>query len=177
MPLAWPPVAPFWRWAPVPPGPTIAAPASPLAAANASPAIADPIFGAIEAHKAEVVALNSKLSARSKLERELPHDKRESTVNAFEEKIVATDDPRWIECERAVMRSFDAETDAACALVTVRPTTIAGVLALLHYATAADTDGELWPPELQSDDGAKTRSFHYFLIESLVEVLPGMVLA
>jgi hypothetical protein len=157
------------------PGPLTAAPASPLGLANASAVSADPIFAAIEAHKAAVVALYAQLSARSKLEIELPRDKRGSTVDAWGEEIVATDDPRWIECERAVGLSFDAETDAACALLGDRPTTIAGALALLHYATAADVDGELWPRELQSDDGHKTRPWHYFLIEALAEVLPGMV--
>jgi hypothetical protein len=151
------------------------APASPLDPANVSPVSADPIFAAIETHKAAVVAVESQVSVHSELERSLPREKRESSVDAFEEKIVATDDPRWIECERAVIRSFDAETDAACALLDVRPTTIAGVLALLHYANTADVDGEAWPRELESDDGDKTRSWHYFLIDSLAEVLPGMV--
>jgi hypothetical protein len=151
-----------------------------VAASIAGPAVAlgpDPIFAAIEAHKAACRAMNSEVSVHSELERSLPREKRKSSVDAFEEKIVTTDDPRWIENERAVMQSFDAETDAACVLVTVRPTTIAGVLALLQYANAADTDGEAWPRELQSDDGSKSRSWHYFLIEALAEALPGMVSA
>lgn len=135
----------------------------------------DPIFAAIEDHKAACAAMNAEVSEHSRLESALPREKRKSSVDAFEEKIVATDDPRWIESERAVMRSFDTETDAACVLVTVRPTTIAGILALLHYANAADNDGEAWPRELASDDGTKTRSWHYFLIEAIAEALPSMV--
>jgi hypothetical protein len=153
-----------------------------VAASIARPAAAvalgpDPIFAAIEAHKAASVAVHASVSVHAKLESELPRDKRRSSVDAVEEKIVASDDPRWIETERDVMRSFDTETDAACVLVTVRPTTIAGVLALLQYANAANTDGEAWPRQLQSDDGTKARSWHYFLIEALAEVLPGMVSA
>jgi hypothetical protein len=90
---------------------------------------------------------------------------------------VATDDPRWIESERAVMRSLHAETDAACILVSVRLTTIAGVLTLLQYANTVDMDGEGWPPDLCSNDDTKTRSWHFFLIEALSEVLPEMVSA
>jgi hypothetical protein len=154
-----------------------------VAASITGPAVAavvlgpDPIFAAIEVHKAACAAMNARVSEHSRLECSLPRDKRKSSVDAFEEKIVATDDPRWIESERAVMRSFDVETDAACVLVTVRPTTIAGVLALLQYANAADKDGEAWPRELQSDDGTKARSWHYFLIEALAEALPCMVSA
>jgi hypothetical protein len=159
----------------LPPRLAMASPTSPLAPAKASPVSADPIFAAIEAHKAAVVAMGSQLSVHSELGRLLPREKRESSVDAFEEKIVATDDPRWIDSGRAVIRSFETETNAACALIAVRPTTIAGVLALLHYANAADVDGETWPGELESDDGDKTRSWHYFLIEALAEVLPGMV--
>jgi hypothetical protein len=75
------------------------------------------------------------------------------------------------------MRSFKAETDAACVLVSIFPTTIAGVVALLRYANTADKDGEAWPRELMSDDRTKTRSWHYFLIEIIAETLPGLVSA
>jgi hypothetical protein len=75
------------------------------------------------------------------------------------------------------VRSFDAETDASCVLVSIRPTTVAGVIALLRYANTADTDGKAWPRELVSDDGTKIRSWHYFLIEVIAEALPGMVSA
>jgi hypothetical protein len=137
----------------------------------------DPILAAIESHRAATAAVHSAIDVQTVLERELPRDKRKSSVNSWEEKIVATDDPRWIECERAIIRSFGAETDAACALVNVPPATLAGVLALLQYANTADKDGEMWHHELQSDDGTKTktRSWHYFLIETLAEALPGLI--
>jgi hypothetical protein len=98
----------------------------------------------------------------------LPRDKRRSSVDAREENIVASDDPRWIDCERAVMRAWQAEDDAAIALVCLLPTTRAGFLALLEHAVAYDTDGEGWPRGLQSDDGKRTRDWHQFLIENLV---------
>jgi hypothetical protein len=86
--------------------------------------------------------------------------------------------PRWIDSERALHAAYDTETDAAIELITVLPTTAAGLLALLEYATiSADRDGELWPTGLQSDDGKRTRSWHHFLIENLSEILPRFVLA
>jgi hypothetical protein len=69
------------------------------------------------------------------------------------------------------MRSFVAENEAACTLVNVLPTTMAGVIVLLRYTVDADTDGEGWPTEVQSDAG-KTRSWHHFLAANLAEMLP-----
>jgi hypothetical protein len=146
-------------------------------AGTAMAATADPIFAAIENHRAVYRNLEALVSEQSRLEVSLPRERRQSSFNAWEEKIVETDDPRWIESERAVMRSFDAETDAACVLVSICPTTIAGIIALLRYANAVDKDGEAWPRELMSDDGTKTRSWHYFLIEVIAEALPGLVTA
>jgi hypothetical protein len=151
-----------------------------VAATITSPAITlspDPIFAAIEAHKAACVTMLKTLAVHSALDRELPADKCQSSVTAWGETIVVTDDPRWIECERAVMRSYDYETDAACSLVSIVPTTMAGVVALLQYANSADTDGEAWPRELQSDDGSKSRSWHYFLIETVSAALTDLVSA
>ena len=96
---------------------------------------------------------------------------RMAIVPTWDEKIVETDDPRWIECEREIIRTMDAESDAACTLVSISPTTLAGVLALLQYAVARDTDGEAWPRDLVSDDGTKSRSWHYFLIENVAATL------
>jgi hypothetical protein len=149
---------------------TVAAGSSVLAYQNGP----DPILAAIEAHRAVTVELHSVLAVQSGLERTLPRDRRQSSIDAWEEKITATDDPRWIECQRAVHAMFDAETDAAIELLDVRPATMLGLIALLQYVTAADSGGETWPSELLSDDGSKTRSWHYFLIEAVADVLANM---
>jgi hypothetical protein len=137
----------------------------------------DPIFAAIENHKSACCTLKAVCSEQARLESILPHDKRQSRVDVWREEIVETDDPRWIETERAIHNAFDAETDAACVLISICPTTMAGIIALLRYANAADIDGMGWPEQLQSDDGTKTRSWHYFLIEVVAEALSGLVSA
>jgi hypothetical protein len=154
---------------------TVAAPAgsSVLAYQNGP----DPILATIEAHRAATAAVRSVLDVHNMLERELLRDKRKSSVDAHGEQIVATDDPRWIDCERAVSQAFDAETDAAIELLNVRPATALGLIALLQYVTAADRDGETWPSQLLSDDGSKTRSWHHFFIENVADILPVMVRA
>ena len=138
----------------------------------------DPIFAAIEAHRSAAFAFKEAIDANYDLECELPRNKRNSSVTAWEEKIVQSDDPRWIVSERAIRKTSDAESGAACALINVMPTTIAGVIALLQYAVSADPDGQAWPDDLVADEFAKrSRPWYHFLIANLAEVLPGMVSA
>jgi hypothetical protein len=152
----------------VPPRPAMAAPASPLAAANASPATADPIFAAIEAHRAAHAVVCTAVDTVSAREVHLREEgKRMGTPER-------DDDAQLQEHEAILSLAFRAEDVAACVLVDERPTTMAGVMALLQYAITADIDGEGWPSDLVSDDGDE-RSWQFFLLTSLVEVLPGLV--
>ena len=139
-------------------------------------AVTDPILAAIEDHKTARAVWIANVDRHSDLENELPRDKRQSSVDAWEEKIVETDDPRWIECERAVIKTSDAEIDATIPLVDVTPTTRAGILALLQYAVSNDTDGEGWPRDLVGDDG-KTHCWQHFLLENILEALGAEVTA
>jgi hypothetical protein len=134
---------------------------------------ADPIFEAIEAHKAARLAFENAVSRGSALEQELPREKTRSWITVWEEEIVDTDDPRWIDSVREVHRTSEAATEAAYALANVAPTTMAGVVGLLQYAISVRP--EEWPEGVQSDD-AETRPWHTFLIEMLIAVLPGMAL-
>jgi hypothetical protein len=110
-----------------------------------SPAGADPIFDAIEKHKVTRAAV--KVAVHQ-------HDHHEDAYTYD-----------------AVELAFDAETDAACTLVSIKATTAAGLVALLRYAIEADTDGMGWPDRLESDDGKLVRSWHYFLVENLAETV------
>jgi hypothetical protein len=46
------------------------------------------------------------------------------------------------------------------------------VAALLQYVISIRR--EQWPEGVQSDDDTETRPWHYFLIETLIAVLPHM---
>jgi hypothetical protein len=141
--------------------------------ANAANALrADPIFEAIEVHKAARLAFENAVSRGSALEEELPREKTRSYITVWEQTIVETDDPRWIDSVREIDRTSDAATDAACALASIAPATMAGVGALLQYAISFPP--EQWPEGVQSDDDTETRPWHTFLIEMLIAVLPGM---
>jgi hypothetical protein len=151
---------------------TAAALAASAAVSIPANALADPIFDAIEAHQAARLAFENAFSRGCALEKELPREKTRSWITAWEETIVETDDPRWIGSIREVNRASDAANDAAYALANVAPTTMAGVVGLLRYAISIRS--EEWPEGVQSDDDTETRPWHYFLIEMLIAVLPGM---
>ena len=95
----------------------LAASAAVAIPANAANALgADPILEAIEAHKAARLAFENAFSRGCALEQELPREKTRSYITVWEEEIVETDDPRWIDSIREVNRASDAATDAAYAL-------------------------------------------------------------
>ena len=151
----------------------IAAGSTALALANPVLAAAnDPVFAAIEVHKAARHAFENAVSRGSALDEELRREKTRSWITVWEQTIVETDDPRWIDSVREVHRTSDAETDAACALTSIAPTTMAGVVGLLQYAISVRP--EEWPEGVESDDDTETRPWHTFLIEMLIAVLPGM---
>ena len=122
---------------------------------------ADPVFAAIEAHKAAHGTWASWVDRHCKLESKLPEKKRRSDTSR--ESIVETDDPRWIEAERQLDLTCDAETDAAWALFEAPPTTRAGMLALLEHAVAHEAAGHLWPEK-----------WRHSLLENLSEELPKL---
>jgi hypothetical protein len=72
-------------------------------AATLMAATSDPIFAAIENHKTAIRSVEEVVSEHARLESILPREKRQSIVHTWEEKLVETDDPRWIENERAVV--------------------------------------------------------------------------
>jgi hypothetical protein len=109
----------------------------------------DPIFAAIERHRVAEREFGDAITAQNKLEEELPKHLRESHINAEEERIVETDDPRWKVATCAHWYALEKEEECAQALLNIRPTTLEGLLALLRYADGCDA-GRDWPDQIAS---------------------------
>jgi hypothetical protein len=124
-------------------------------------ATADPIFVAIEAHKAAFARVIAAIDVEQAVEAAIPKGPTKGI------------DPRLIDSGKATSAAWKAECDAAIELVSVRPETMAGVVALLNYAISADRDGETWPRELVADDGETVGSWHHFLIRNLTKSCPA----
>ncbi len=93
----------------------------------------DMIFAAIEAHRRAEAEFSAALGRLSDLENELPEERRRSEINMGVLAIVSKDDSRWIEIQRTVMATCKITDEAATNFAT-RPTTPAGVVAVLRYA-------------------------------------------
>jgi hypothetical protein len=114
--------------------------------------IADPIFATIDAHRKAVAEYRGCTDDHSRLEAELPEDRRQSSITAWEDKIVETDDPRWIAAERGAREMSGLQDDAAYRLLKVSPTTLKGATALLKYYAEADVDGYLFPEKADANE-------------------------
>jgi hypothetical protein len=123
--------------------------------------------------------VNSAVGRQTLLERELQAKGRLQDANRLEEERRQAE-----EIEAAIDQAFDVEKDAACDLLNIRPTTLAGVIALLAHARDYDTDGMGWPDQLVDSDWRAghaadcvedTRSWQYFLIANLTEILPAVM--
>jgi hypothetical protein len=133
----------------------------------------DPIFAAIEAHKAAHAEWAGWLHRICDLEDELAAEKRRTFLTSRHQVVAETDDPRWVEAQHEQYRTCVAETDAAIRLLEVIPTTKSGVCALLNHAIAYDADGEGWPRDVYAMEGEReiSRSWQQLLIKNLAAAL------
>jgi hypothetical protein len=149
-------------------GAVLPLPAVPAAPAQSSAAEADPIFAAIEAHRKAVAAHSEAVGTEMALEISLPADRRRSRITVWEEKIVETDDPRWLAAIRAVSAASDSMDDLAINLLNTEPTTVAGIEALLSYF--ANQEEALFPGEVRNDDGS-VEMFGSYLVRHAADAL------
>jgi hypothetical protein len=151
-----------------------AAAISTLAPSAAVPSDADPIYEAIAAHVGALQALEVGLQAMYALEEELPKELRRSNIDCWEEVIVETDDPRWIESERNVHALFRADEEAAMGLITIEPITLSGLAALMRHVSQYEAGGNGWPSGLIDDDDKPTsigRDWEVYLHRNIVTLL------
>lgn len=143
---------------------------------GASVTATDPIFPLIEAHKQAVKAFGKSLDVMQSLEDTLPKEKRRSDYYGDEITIVTTDDANWIEAVRTTEAASRLIDDVACQLVTVKPTSLNGISAIVNYAAEHVADGHEWPSDLQDEEAGFNRRLGYdwsfFLHRNIAEALP-----
>ena len=88
----------------------------------------DPIFAAIEAHRKAEAAFGSAVKAADHPGKPYPNQKKRNAV---------------------VAATSDAAHNAAIAILDTKPTTIAGIVAVMEYAAAYTQRGAQWPHLLQ----------------------------
>ena len=120
------------------------------------------------------------IDEHSRCKGSIPQEQRQSYIDAWEEVIVDTDDPRWISAERTTFRAYHQMEDRACDLVHIAPTTIAGVTALMTYVAVVEKDGDsdlAWPNRLDDEQGDRVlgKRWSYFLHRNLAVSMQSIV--
>jgi hypothetical protein len=143
-------------------------PASSSVTPQSLDAEADPIFAAIEAHRAAIAAHEQAVGIENSLEESLPDEQRQSRMKVWEKTIVGTDDPSWIAAVQTRWEASESMDDLAIDLLNIEPTTIAGIEALLRYF--AGQEKELFPYEVSHDDGS-VEAFGSYLVRHAADAL------
>ena len=146
-----------------------------------APSDVDPILQLIERHKAANAELDAAYAHLSDMEEIIPTELAKGTSYCFEVQIVETDDPRWT---AANIRYNDCviKTDAvAIEMLNVKPTTLAGLRAMLEYAAEHVAQGNLWPDGAQIEDddedpegkvlAFRARDWSFYLMRNLGEAV------
>jgi hypothetical protein len=129
--------------------------------------VIDPVFAAIEAHKAAVIAHELALDAHAQAEETIPWELRRSFFLSRvycgddQDHVVETDAPEWLAVARAYVAAMDADLSTAIALTNVLATTIPGVMAVTAYCAELTALGHCRPTDLIDEDAGDTepRSF------------------
>lgn len=140
--------------------------------AGASERVPDPILAVIETHKAAAAVTVAAHKRYSAFENELADNERLQRDRRHEDET-----RRGEEIETAAQEAFHFEEVAAYALLDVKPTTMAGVIALLTYSEEHDdaNHGMGWPENIGCEELNNSRTWQYFLINSLIEILPELM--
>jgi hypothetical protein len=144
-------------------------------APNATQAQAvDPIIAAIAAHRIAYHEHYAAVTRQSLLEDILPDEVTESFITAFDRKIVKSDDARWIASVKKVDKASDEMDAAAQVMVRLKPTTLAGVAALLRYAAEHVADGNCWPDYAVDESDGSERDFTQQLHLTVAEAVEAI---
>lgn len=140
--------------------------------AGDSQRVPDPILAAIEAHRAAAAVALAVIGRLAVFERQLQAADRLQTKSRLLDELRQGE-----EIEAALDQAHHAEQVAAYALLDDNPTTLAGVIALLTYATEYDdaTDGMGWPCDVEPAEERGNRTWQYFVIANLVDILPKLM--
>jgi hypothetical protein len=133
----------------------------------------DPVLQLIEDHKRTIAEVDDIIDIVSDLEYALPDDAQKSNFSGWRLTIVPTDDPRWIDITRRYYEGSRRSDEIALQMLSVSPTTLAGVAAMLSYAAQHVDEGLLWPDDLgeieegDQEEDCASRDWFFYLNRNL----------
>jgi hypothetical protein len=145
----------------------------------------DPIFQLIEQHKVATDALEAACTHLSEMEQAISKRLRQGRSICFEVKTVETDDPRWTAANIRWTDCSARQDDIAIEMLNVKPTTLAGLQAMLTYAVQHVAEGHIWPDgeQIKDDDdrdqgeavlGLHNRDWNFYLMRNLGEAIQSI---
>jgi hypothetical protein len=141
----------------------------------------DPIFAAIERMKAAELECSAATDEQSTLEEMLPLYKRRGDTRDRGVRVRG-DDPRWTANIQRWWAATDATHERSMDLLNIKPTTFAGLVALLRYAYAyVGDEGREWPSYVQEDDpprynrGGKGLDFSVVLHRHVADAIEAII--
>lgn len=142
--------------------------------AAASERVPDPIFALMESHRRAYAAWCAAVDVECRLDEEILSDLRRTFITTWDDAVIKTDDPRWIESQRRSMQAWDKQPDLAWEIAAVPATTLAGIVALAAYVAVCEEqrDRAVWP---RPADGRDTWPivFHRNLASALAALVDG----
>lgn len=141
--------------------------AMPIASPSIAATSTDPIFAAIERHRAAYAAYDATLG-EDELEERIPAELRQSSFHDANNDVpgwrVPTDHPDWIAHIEEQISAAEEDAEAAAELVSTEGLTPAGAVALLAYARDREERGNAWP---DFEEG----SWNYLMLCRVTEAL------
>jgi hypothetical protein len=155
-----------------------------LASAAALPALAmpvlaqssalDPIFDAIDWHRIADAEFCSHVRKQWALEETIPHERRMNfyVYDRDNPSVGKDDDPRWTEFQAEYWRLADRNDDAELSLISIQPTTTAGVVALLRYIAKYEKKSEFMDRVI--NDAGEEESWHAAMQHHIADSLEAL---
>lgn len=152
----------------------------PALALPSLPALAgqDPIFAAIKAHRTACSAWSAVVTEIDDLEVIIPSERRQNYhITHRGTDVGKDDDPRWIAVQERYWARGGDKDKAALAICDTEPTTRAGIVALLAYATEHSSVNHwwMWPDQLVDGDSPDDLfTWPFFVMRNVAQALSSM---
>jgi hypothetical protein len=130
--------------------------ALPVSRPSSAAGVSDDTLTRIQEHRAYSLKLEEICQRMGLLEETVPEDRRTHwSISDRGTDVGKNDDPRWTAVQSEYWAAADQHDIIAWSFVDRPPTSVAGCVALLGYATEFEAEGAEWPDCIHhfSDDG------------------------
>lgn len=135
----------------------------------------DPIFDAIDRHRIADAEFCRHVRMQWALEETIPRERRMNFYvrDRDNPSVGKDDDPRWTEFQAEYWRLVDRKDEVEIDLISIQPTTTAGVVALLRYMAKYEKNSAFMDRVL--NDAGEEESWHEAMQHHIADSLEALV--